>query len=229
MPSPTHPCAHAPDPATATPCQVLADPSSGRVRALHCDMAFASTSLRAVVRGRGPVGSFTVTICGINMTGGVGGGGGGRGVLAGWCEGAWCGGAHALGYVLGYALGYEVGLGLALRAVRAGVAGSAAQAPGGLRGAGCQGAVAVAVLTPLAAARRRRADIAVPSLLPSLPACLPPCSLSSGRMQLLPLPQLRAILFSFREAPGMDVQLSIQVEGERRRAGGRGGQAGEGG
>ncbi|GLI62296.1 hypothetical protein VaNZ11_004899 [Volvox africanus] len=49
--------------------QVLADPASGRVTAINCDMAFDSSSMRVVVSGSGPLGRFTATMAGINMRG----------------------------------------------------------------------------------------------------------------------------------------------------------------
>ncbi|GFR40402.1 hypothetical protein Agub_g954, partial [Astrephomene gubernaculifera] len=49
--------------------QVLADPSSGRVTAVDCDMRMESNTLRAVVVGSGPVGRFTATISGVTMQG----------------------------------------------------------------------------------------------------------------------------------------------------------------
>ncbi len=72
----SNPCDPALHPATCRPTpvprprpQVLSDPSTGRITALHADMAFDSDSLRAVVRGSGPVGSFTASIAGISMRG----------------------------------------------------------------------------------------------------------------------------------------------------------------
>ncbi|GIL93084.1 hypothetical protein Vretifemale_20508 [Volvox reticuliferus] len=49
--------------------QVLADPLSGRVTAINCDMTFDSSSMRVVVSGSGPLGRFIATMTGISMRG----------------------------------------------------------------------------------------------------------------------------------------------------------------
>ncbi|KXZ44634.1 hypothetical protein GPECTOR_64g128 [Gonium pectorale] len=49
--------------------QVLADAATGRVTALDCEVEMDSPSVRAVVRGSGPVGRFTATVAGVRMKG----------------------------------------------------------------------------------------------------------------------------------------------------------------
>lgn len=49
--------------------RALADPITGRLAAIDCRMALDSGSMRAVVRGSGPIGAFTATVSGIRMEG----------------------------------------------------------------------------------------------------------------------------------------------------------------
>jgi hypothetical protein len=49
--------------------QAYADPATGGLTAVDCNMAFNSDTLRVIVRGATPLAAFTATVSGIRMTG----------------------------------------------------------------------------------------------------------------------------------------------------------------